>query len=162
MIDQGQVLLPLAHRNLIDADGAYAVQTAMRQAPLDHVLHGLERFLPTDVKAARRLQPGEPARPAGQVQHVGLGEGVLAHALGDFLHLHAAGDSLHASHGIEQDHRKSPDRDERKTPLGQQVVARCVLVTDEAVWLGPFAWVHDDFDGLARFIGGGADVHKAR
>ena len=81
------------------------------------------------------------------VQHVGLGQAVLAHGPRYRLDLHAALATLHASHGIQQMHRIAPDRDELEAPHGQYVISGRALAAARAVRLGASARPNIDLDG---------------
>ena len=123
LIDQRQELAALPDVDLVDADGAQRPEFAMLQPPLHDILHRMTDLIPGRAEAQRRLLPRQLARPVRQVQHVGLGQAVLAHRPGHRLDQHAAPATLHAPHGIQQHHGIAPDRDELKAPHGQHVVS---------------------------------------
>jgi len=49
LVDQGQVLMPAAVGDLVDADGADALEAASLQSPLDDILDRIEDLLPAGV-----------------------------------------------------------------------------------------------------------------
>ena len=100
LINQGQITMALANLDLIDADGADRAELAVFETPLHDVLDRLVDLLPTGVEASGRLGPGQFTGPLRQKQHVGAGQGVLAHRTRDLLDLDAAGDALDAPHAV--------------------------------------------------------------
>jgi hypothetical protein len=68
--------------------------------------------------------PGELARPAGQKQHIGAGQLVLAIAPGNFLDHDATVPAINASHAVEQENQKTPQGDELEAALGEMIVSR--------------------------------------
>src|SRR5262249_11000874 len=93
--------------------------------PGDHMLHGIENLIPRSAKRLGRFFPRKAARPAGQEEHVGFGQGAFAVAPGHFLDDHGgAAAAVHAPHGIQQENKKSPERNELKAPLSELVVTR--------------------------------------
>src|SRR5262245_2416987 len=71
-----------------------------------------------------RFLPRKAARPAGQKQHIGIGQGTLAIAPGHFLDddcLTTA--AIDAAHGIKQKNQKAPEGNELKTALGELIVS---------------------------------------
>jgi hypothetical protein len=63
--------------------------------------------------------PGELPRPAGQKQHIGSGQLVLTIAPGNLLDHHATIPAVDASHAVQQENQKAPQRNELETPLGK-------------------------------------------
>jgi len=76
-------------------------------------------------KVASSFLPGELARPAGQKQHTGSGQRVLAIAPGNLLDHHATIPALDPTHAVQQENQKAPQRNELKAPLGKMIVTRC-------------------------------------
>ena len=132
LVDQRQVFVAFGVLDFIHADGADRLQRAMLQAPADHILDGVAHLVPGSVERLGGFLPGELARPAGQKQHIGFGQLVLAIAPGNLLDHHAAIAALDAPHAVQQEHQKAPERDELKAPLGKMIVTRCRLVAPRA------------------------------
>ena len=57
---------------------------------------------------------------------------MLAIAPGNLLDHHATMPTVDASHAVEQENQKAPQRNELKTPLGKMIITRCRLVTPRA------------------------------
>jgi len=93
------------------------------------VLDGIKNLFPGSAKGLSGFFPRKSARPAGQEQHVDLGQGAFAVAPGNFLDDHcAAAAAVHSPHGVQEEDEKSPRRDELKAPLAELVVAGRRLV----------------------------------
>src|SRR5690349_21106099 len=93
--------------------------------------------------------PRKAARPAGQKQHIGIGQGTLAIAPGDFLDddcLTAA--AIDATHGIEQKNQKAPKRNELETALGELIVSGGRLMAARTNRRRPFARTHRNLNTL--------------
>ncbi len=101
LVDQPQILMSLAVGDLVHADGPDRSELAMLKPPLHDIGHRLLDLLPTGVQGLRGLLPGQLARPVGQVQHVGLGQLMLARAPGHLLDLDPAQPAVHPPHAVE-------------------------------------------------------------
>ena len=124
LVDQGQVFVAFGVLDFVDSDGVDLAEHPVLQAPGDDVLDRVEDLVPGSAKRLGRFLPGQPARPAGQKQHVGFGESTFAIAPGDLLdddRLAAA--AIDAPHGVKQKNQKSPERNKLETPLGELIVA---------------------------------------
>src|ERR1019366_6322596 len=104
------------------ADGADRLQRAMLQAPADHILDGVAHLVPGGVERLGGFLPGELPRPAGQKQHIGSGQLVLTIAPGNLLDHHATIPAVDASHAVQQENQKAPQRNELEAPLGKMIV----------------------------------------
>jgi hypothetical protein len=98
------------------------------QAPADHVLDGVTHLIPRSVECLGGFLPGELPCPASQKQHIGFGQLVFTLAPRNLLDHHATNPALDAPHAIQQENRKTPERNELKAPLGKMIVTRCRLV----------------------------------
>jgi hypothetical protein len=109
------------------------------------------------VECFGRLLPRQAARPAGQEQHIGSGQGALAIAPGNFLNNDSlAAAAIDAAHGVEQKDEKSPERDELETALGKPIVAGGGLMAAGADSDRTPARPDRDLNGLV--VGGEAGV----
>jgi hypothetical protein len=57
---------------------------------------------------------------------------VLTIAPGNLLDHHATIPAVDASHAVQQENQKAPQRNELETPLGKMIVTRCQLVAPRA------------------------------
>jgi hypothetical protein len=57
---------------------------------------------------------------------------MLPIAPGNLLDHHATIPAVHASHAVEQENQKAPQRNELKAALGKMIVTRCRLVAPRA------------------------------
>src|SRR2546426_10902489 len=119
--------------DFIDADGPDGSQRAMLQAPSDHVFNRVTDLVPGSTKGFGCFLPRQLAGPAGQKQHVGFGQLVLAVAPRNFLDHHdAATAAVDAPHAVQQEDHKPPEGNELKAPLGKMIVAGRRLVAPRA------------------------------
>src|SRR5215469_13719973 len=102
------------------------------------------------------LLPGELTRPAGQKQHVGSGQLVLAIAPGNLLNEYATIAALDAPHTVQQEHQKAPQRNELEASLGKMIVTRCRLMAPRTD--GCRARPRPDVDFDAEPVGGEASL----
>src|SRR6266536_6342844 len=96
-----------------------------------------------------RFLPRKPARPAGQKQHIGIGQGTLAVAPGHFLDddgLTTA--AIDATHGIKQKNQKAPKRNELETALGELIVSRGRLMAARTNRRRNYALTHGDHNTI--------------
>src|SRR6266496_1757247 len=110
-----------------------------------------------------RFLPRKPARPAGQKQHIGVGQGTLAVAPGHFLdddRLTTA--AIDATHGIKQKNQKAPKRNELETALGELLVSRGRLMAARTNCRRTFARTHRDFNTLVTGAETGLLVNESR
>jgi len=128
LVDQGQVFVAFGVLNFIHTNGADRLQGAMFQAPADHILDGVAHLVPGSVERLSRFFPGELPRPAGQKQHIGSGQLVLAIAPGNLLDHHATIPAIDAAHAVQQENQKAPQRNELEAPLGEMIITWCRLV----------------------------------
>jgi hypothetical protein len=149
LVDQGQVLLPFGILNLVYADGKDGPQDAMCEAPLDHVLHRIKDFFPGGLERFGYLFPTQLACPVRQELHVDLGQVVFAASPGHFFHHYRATlPAIHPPHAIEEEHQKSPQRDELESPFVEVIVAGTRLVTTRAHRSGTAPRAHAYLNGL--------------
>ncbi len=132
LVDQRQVFVAFGVLDFIHTNGADRLQGAMLQAPADHILDGVAHLVPGSVERLGGFLPGELARPAGQKQHIGSGQLVLAIAPGNLLDHHATIPAVDASHAVEQENQKAPQRNELEAALGEMIVTRRRLVAPRA------------------------------
>jgi len=163
LVDQCQVPVAFGVLDFIHTDGADRRQRAMRQAPADHIFDGVAHLFPGGVERLGGLLPGELARPAGQKQHVGSGQLVLAIAprnLPDRHHATTA--ALDAPHAVQEENQDPPEGDELEAPLGKMIVTRRRLVARRADRRrsGPRPDVH--FDAFLIGAEAGMMVDKSR
>src|SRR5437764_12970004 len=96
-----------------------------------------------------RFLPRKAARPAGQKQHLGVGQATLAiapaHCLDDDRLTTAA---IDATHGIKQKNQKTPKGNELETPLGKLIVSRGPLMAARTNRRRTFTWTHRDLNTL--------------
>src|ERR1019366_4815971 len=156
LVDQGQVLVAFGVLDFVYTDGADRLQGAMLQAPADHILDGIAHFIPRSVERFGGFLPGELPRPAGQKQHIGSGQLVLAIAPGNLLDDHAAVAALDAPHAVQQEYQKAPQRDELEAPQGKMIVTRCRLVASRTDRRRARSRPDGHFDAL--LVGGEAGV----
>jgi len=119
----------------------------VRQSERDHMFDGVEDLVPGGAERLGCLLPGEPARPTGQKQHVGIGQLMLAVAPGDFLDDHGfAAATIDAPHGVREKDQKAPERNELETPFGELIVTRRRLMATGTHGRRTFARTHGDFN----------------
>src|SRR5438067_13023092 len=110
-----------------------------------------------------RFLPRKAARPTGQKQHIGIGQGTLAIAPGHFLNddcLTMA--AIDATHGIKQKNQKAPKGNELETALGELIVSRGRLVAARTDRRRTFARTHRDLNTLMIGAETGLLVNKPR
>jgi hypothetical protein len=101
LIDQRQILVALGVLDFIDADGVNLAQVPVFQAPSDDTFDGVENLIPGSVKGLSGFFPRKATGPAGQEQHVGLGQRAFAVSPWDFLDDHCgAAATVHSPHGV--------------------------------------------------------------
>ena len=96
-----------------------------------------------------RFLPREPTRPAGQKQHIGVGQGTLAIAPGHFLDddsLTTA--AIDATHGIKQKNQKASKGNELETALGELIVPGGRLMAARTNRRRTFARTHGNLNAL--------------
>src|SRR5689334_22071513 len=96
-----------------------------------------------------RILPREAARPAGQKQHIGIGQGTLAIAPGHFLDddcLTTA--AIDATHGIKQKNQKTPKWNELETALGELIISGGRLMAARTNRCRALARTHRDLNTL--------------
>ena len=121
----------------------------MRQSKGDDMLDGVENLFPWSMECLGRFLPGKPARPAGQKQHIGIGQGTLAVTPGHFLDddcLTTA--AIDATHGIQQKNQKAPKGNELETALGELIVSGGRLMAARTNRGGTFARTHRNLNTL--------------
>src|SRR6266436_9156944 len=104
----------------------------MLQAPADHILDGVAHLVPGSVEGLSGFLPGELARPTSQKQHIGSGQLVLAITPGNLLDHHATIPAVDASHAVQQENQKAPQRNELEASLGKMIVTGRRLVAPRA------------------------------
>ena len=90
LIDERQVALPAAARELVDADGLDVREVAVREAPVDRHAHGPIDGIPGRGERRGDLLPRQALGPPGEEPGVGVGQSVLAGGPRDGLDLDAA------------------------------------------------------------------------
>jgi hypothetical protein len=123
LIDQGQVLVAFGVLDFIDADGIDRTERAVPQSIGDDILDGIEDLVPGSAEGLGGFFPGQPARPTGQKQHVGMGQLVFAIAPGNLLDEHGlAAGARDAPHRVEEEDQEAPERDGFVAPVGELIV----------------------------------------
>src|SRR5207247_3749841 len=110
-----------------------------------------------------RFLPRKAACPAGQKQHIGIGQGTLAIAPGHFLDddsLTTA--AIDVTHGIKQKNQKAPKGNELETALGELIVSGGRLMATRTNRRGTFARTHRDLNALMIGAETGLPVNKPR
>ncbi|MEI9977149.1 MAG: hypothetical protein WDO73_36905 [Ignavibacteriota bacterium] len=111
--------------DFIDANRIDLTESAVLQSKRDDMFDGVEHLVPGGAERLGRFLPRKPARPAGQKQHVGIGQLMLAVAPGYFLDDHGfATVAIDAPHRIQQEYQKPPEWDEFVTPFRELIVTR--------------------------------------
>ena len=124
---------------------------------------GVENLFPGSAERLGCFLPGKPARPAGQKQHVGFGQGALAVAPRNFLdddRLAAA--AIDAPHRVQQKNQKSPERNELETPLGELIVSGGGLMAARTNRRRTLARTHGDLNTLVIGTEAGLLVNESR
>ena len=116
LIDQRQVALPAAARELVDADGLDVREVAVREAPVDGHAHGPIDGVPGRGERRGDLLPRQALGPSGEKPGVGVGQSVLAGGPRDGLDPHSAARAGHAAHRVEEDHGDVPQGHEVEAP----------------------------------------------
>ena len=148
LVDQRQVFVALGVLDFIHTNCADRLQRAMLQAPANHILDRVAHLVPGSVEGLGGFLPGELARPAGQKQHIGSGQLMLAIAPGNLLDHYATLPAVHASHAIQQENQKAPQRNELEAPLGKMIVTRRRLVAPRADRCRALPRSHVHFDAI--------------
>ena len=79
----------------------------------------------------------------------------------NLLDHHATIPAVHASHAVQQEHQKAPQRNELKTPLGKMIVTRCRLVAPRADRRRALPRSHLHFDAILVGAKAGVLVDKS-
>ena len=110
-----------------------------------------------------RFLPRKAARPAGQKQHIGVGQGTLAIAPGHFLDDHRLTTAaIDATHGIKQKNQKAPKRNELETALGELIVSGGRLMAARTNRRRTFARTYRDLNTLVIGTETGLLVNESR
>jgi hypothetical protein len=135
--------------DLIDADGIDLAKGAVFQAPGDDMLDRVENLFPGSAECLCSFFPREAASPAGQEEHVHVGQGVFAVAPGNFFDDDGvAAAAIDASHGVQQEDEVSPERDELEAALVELVVTGRRQAAARADRGRSLARPHGKFDAL--------------
>ena len=78
LVDEGQVALPAAAGEFVDADGLDVGEVAVGESPVDGGPDGAIDGVPGGGEGVGDLLPGEALGPAGGGPGAGVGEAVLA------------------------------------------------------------------------------------
>ena len=124
LIDQGDVALPSAPSDLVDADGADPPQISVLQPPGYRHLHRPHHAVPARMEDLRHFLPAQPPGPPCQKPHVGGGQGTLALGPRDALHLHSANRTIDPPKGIKEENQYPPKGNKLESTLRQTVIAR--------------------------------------
>ena len=152
LIDQRQVALPAAARELVDADGLDVGEVAVREAPVDGHAHGPMDGVPGGGERGGDLLPGQALGPPGEEPGVGVGQSMLAGGPRESLDPHAAARAGHAAHGVEEDHGDVPQGYEVEAPDRQRVVTRGPAPALRALCASPGAGPYPDLNALPRVL----------
>ena len=149
LVDQGQVLVAFGVLDFIHPDGIDLAERAVLQPEPDHIFDGVADLVPGGAERLGRFFPRKPARPAGQKQHVGIGQLMLAVAPGNLLDHHRfAAAAINASHGVQQENQKPPERDELVTPFRELIITGRRLMAPGTNRRRTLARPHADFDAF--------------
>ena len=152
LIDQRQVALPAAARELVDADGFDVGEVAVGEAPVDGPAHGPMDGVPGGGERGGHLLPRQALGPPGEAPGVGIGQSVLAGGPREGLDPHAAARAGHAAHGVEEDHGDVPQGHEVEAPDRQRVVARGRAPALRAFRAGSGTGTYADLDAQPRVL----------
>jgi hypothetical protein len=93
--------------------------------------------------------PSTKGDPAGQKKHIGFRQCAFAVAPGNFLDSYnATAATIDATHGVQEEHEKPPQRDELKASLGELVITGRRQMAMRANCGRTFAWSHGHFNAL--------------
>src|SRR5947209_2314927 len=121
----------------------------MLQTPGNDVFNRIEDLVPGSAKRHGCLLPRKPPCPACQEQHVGFGQSAFAVTPGNFFDDHGAtAGAVDAPHRVQQENKKSPERNEFKAPLAELIVTGCRLMASRTDRRRAFAWPHRHLDTL--------------
>src|SRR5258708_6824228 len=163
LVDEGEVFVTFGVLDFVDSDGVNLAEHPVLQTPGDHVLNRVEDLVPGSAKRLGRFLPGQPARPAGQKEHVGFGE--TAFAIGPrnlFDHDRLAAAAIDAPHGVKQKNQKSPERNKLETPFGELIISGGGLMAARTKRLGALARTHGDFNALVIGTETGLLINESR
>src|SRR3954462_12002934 len=149
LVDQGKVVVAFGVLDFVDPDSVNLAQHPVLQTPGDHVLHCVEDLVPGSAKRFGRFLPGQPARPAGQKQHVGFGKSAFAVTPRNFFNDDSlAAAAIDAPHGVQQEDQESPQGNELKTPFAQLIITGRGLMAACTDSLGALTRTDGDFNAL--------------
>src|SRR5690606_21466076 len=134
LIDQGEVLVPLLPRQLVDADCGDSVEVSVGFAPLDGEPHRSKDGSPARAEATRRLGPAQHLGPRRQEPREGSRHRRLAVAPRQQLDLDPASWAVAPSGPIDEVDRDSPERHELVAPLVEPVVRGTPASTTGTDW----------------------------
>jgi hypothetical protein len=93
--------------------------------------------------------PGKVACPARQEEHIGFGQGAFSVAPRNLFDDHGgATTAIDAPHGVQQEDKKPPERNELEAAFGKLVIAGRRLMAARANRRRTLARSHGDFDAL--------------
>ena len=152
LVDEGQVALPAAAGEFVDADGLDVGEVAVGESPVDGGPDGAIDGVPGGGEGVGDLLPGEVLGPTGEEPGAGVGEAVVAGGPGDGLDLDAAARAVDAAHGVAEDDGDLPERHEVEAAWRQNVVAGRGAPALRAPGPGPDAGPDADLEGQARGV----------
>src|SRR5690349_11634414 len=113
------------------------------------MLDGVENLFPGSAKGLGGFLPRQSARPTGEEEHVGFGQGALSVAPRDFLYDDgAAARAIYTPHGVQQEDEKSPEGNELKTSFSELVITGSALMASRTDRGGSLPRPHQDLDAL--------------
>jgi hypothetical protein len=162
LIDHGQVLVPLSISDLVNPDGSDVLNNAMRKAPSDSHLDRSKDTVPGGLEDLTDLLPGQTPGPASKEPSVGCCQMILPFSPWNSLCSDAATRAIDPAHGVEEEHKDPPERDELKAALGKCVVARPRLAAAGTNGTAPSAWPDIDIesDCASSFMPSNVSVNK--
>ena len=122
LVDDREELVAPVPQGLVDADRSDPFEVAVLQAPAYGHRDRSEYTVPRRLEYLGHLRPANPLRPAGEEPGVRRRRLVLAAAPGHRLDHHAARVAVDPAHGVHEEHRDLPQRNELKTTRRQRVV----------------------------------------
>ena len=121
LVHQRDVGMAFFEGDLVDPDGQDPGRAHVFPAPGDGHCHRLVDSVPCGVERLGRLLPGQPLGPPGQKPGEGFRKralGVVGKRPGHAFHLDLTPGTVHPPGRVDEKHRDSPERDERKPSRG--------------------------------------------
>jgi hypothetical protein len=125
------------------------------------MLDGVEDLVPRRAECFGGFLPGKPARPPGQIEHVGFGQRTLAVAPGNLFHDDClATGAIDTAHRVEQKNQKAPKWYELESSFGQLIVTGRGTMAARANRGRSLTRAHGHLDALAVGTEAGLAVNE--